>query len=64
MGMAAYEKNTGKPHLLLDGINLNILSKRDTGSDSLIDYYSVLWYGTVYIGTPPVKFTGMTLSFS
>jgi hypothetical protein len=66
MGMAAYKKNTGSPHPLLGGINLNILSKRDTASGGvpLTDYYSALWYGTVYIGTPPVEFTGMTLSFN
>jgi hypothetical protein len=62
--MVAYEKNTGNPHPLLGGINSNILSKRNIGSVPLTDGDSRLWYGTVYIGTPPVAFTSMTLFFS
>ena len=62
-GMVAYEKNTGSPHPLSGGINLKTSSKRSTGSDPLIDDNSDLWYGTISIGTPPVRFAGMTLSF-
>jgi hypothetical protein len=61
MGMTAYEKNTGSLHPLSGGIKTS--SKRSTGSDSLTDDNSDLWYGTISIGTPPVEFTGMTLSF-
>ena len=60
-GMVAYEKNTGSPHPLSGGIKTS--SKRSTGSDPLIDDNSDLWYGTITIGTPPVQFAGMTLSF-
>jgi cathepsin D len=57
--MAAYERNTGRPHPLVGGIITS--SKRATSSDSLIDYYEDLWYGTISIGTPPEDFTGVTL---
>jgi cathepsin D len=57
--MAAYERNTGSQYPLAGGITT--LSKRDTGSVSLIDYYANLWYGTISIGTPPKVFTGVTL---
>ena len=59
-GMAAYEKNTGKLHPFFNGNRTS--RKRSTGSVSLIDYYSHYWYGTISIGTPPVDYTGMTLS--
>ena len=36
------------------------LSKRGSGSDSLTDDNSQLWYGTISVGTPAVSFTGMT----
>jgi cathepsin D len=62
MGMAAYEKNTGKPHPLSGGIKTS--SKRATGSDWLTDDNSELWYGSISVGTPPVSFTGTTLSHS
>ena len=58
--MVAYEKNTGKPHPLASGIKTP--SKRATGSDPLTDGDSFLWYGAISIGTPPMPFTGMTLS--
>ncbi|KAI0279434.1 acid protease [Russula aff. rugulosa BPL654] len=54
-GMAAYERNTGSQYPLAGGITT--LSKRDTGSVSLIDYYADLWYGAISIGTPPKVFT-------
>jgi cathepsin D len=59
--MAAYEMNTGETHPLVGGIVT--LSRRDTGtgSDTLTDYYSVFWYGTISIGTPAVCFTGVPL---
>ena len=57
--MAAYERNTGRPHPLDGGIITS--SKRATGSDPLTDYYADLWYGTISIGTPPEDFTGVTL---
>ena len=60
-GMAAYEKNTGKLHPLFGG--LKTLSRRSTSSVPLVDYYSYLWFGTISIGTPPVNYTGMILSF-
>ena len=60
--MAAYKKNTGKPHPSSGGIKKS--SRRSTGSVSLINLYLDLWYGTISIGTPPVDYTGMTLSFS
>ena len=59
--MAAYERNTGKPHSLLGGIIA--LSKRDVGSDSLTDDNAQLWYGTISVGTPPKTFTGVTFFF-
>jgi cathepsin D len=58
--MVAYEKNTGHQHPLSDGIKT--LSKRATGSVSLIDDYNDLWYGTISVGTPAQDYTGMTLS--
>ena len=57
--MVAYEKNTGHPHPLSDGIKTS--SKRATGSVPLIDYYSELWYGMMSIGSPPQDYHGMTL---
>ncbi|KAN0118079.1 acid protease [Russula decolorans] len=54
-GMVAYERNTGRPHPLAGGIITS--SKRNTGSDTLTDYYNDLWYGTISIGTPPEDFT-------
>ena len=57
--MVAYEKNTGHPHPLSDGIKTS--SKRATGSVPLIDYYSELWYGMMSIGSPPQHYSGMTL---
>jgi cathepsin D len=57
--MAAYERNTGKPHSLLGGIIA--LSKRNAGSVSLTDYSAELWYGSISIGKPPKAFTGVTL---
>jgi hypothetical protein len=57
--MAAYERNTGRPHPLVGGIIMS--NKRDTGSDPLTDYSADLWYGTISIGTPPEDFTGVTL---
>jgi hypothetical protein len=61
--MAAYERNTGKPHPLVGGIITS--SKRDTGTGSvpLTDYDDAVWYGTISIGTPPKDFTGVTLFF-
>ena len=59
--MAAYERNTGRPHPLLGGIKAS--SKRDTGSVPLINDNAELWYGTLSIGTPAKDFTGVTLIF-
>lgn len=64
MGMAAYEKNTGKLHpLSRKNRNLKTSSKRSTGGVPLVDYFSFLWYGNISIGTPSVDYTGMILSF-
>jgi len=57
--MAAYERNTGRPHPLVGGITTS--SKRDTGSDPLTDYYADLWYGSISIGSPAKVFTGVIL---
>ena len=57
--MAAYERNTGRPHPLVGGIVTS--SKRDTGSVSLTDNSNFMWYGTISIGSPPKTFTGATL---
>jgi cathepsin D len=51
--MVVYEKNTGKQHPL---------SRKQDDTVQLTDDASDLWYGTISIGTPPVQFTGMTLS--
>jgi cathepsin D len=58
--MAAFQRNTGKPHPLAGGIKTS--SKRATGSVTLTDDNSDLWYGSIEIGTPAVPFTGMILS--
>jgi cathepsin D len=55
--MAAFERNTGRPHPLVGGIITS--SKRSTGSDQLTDYYAELWYGTISIGSPAKDFTGV-----
>jgi hypothetical protein len=60
-GMAAYQRNTGGQHPLAGGIVTS--SKRSVGGDPLIDDNAQLWFGTIDIGTPPVPFTGVTLSF-
>ena len=57
--MGAYEWNTGKQHLLAGGIKTS--NKRATSSVPLTDYNDDLWYGTIFIGTPPKAFTGMIL---
>jgi hypothetical protein len=59
--MAAYKTNTGETHPLVGGIVT--LSRRDSGSgsDTLTNYYSALWYGAISIGTPPVCFTSVSL---
>ena len=63
MGMAAYKKNTGTLHSLSSGIKTPESRKRETGTIPLSNQSVSLWYGTISIGTPPVSFTGMTLSF-
>lgn len=61
MGMIAFERNTGKPHSLIDGIVLS--GKRDTGTSVPLTPNSDLgmWYGNISLGTPAVHFTGMTI---
>lgn len=54
-GFAAYEKNTGSKHPLAAKSGN---SKRATGKDSLTDDSGELWYGTIEVGTPSVKYTG------
>ncbi|KAH9984050.1 aspartic peptidase domain-containing protein [Russula compacta] len=49
-GMVIYQKNTGTPHPLSDGIKIS--SMRTNGSDPLNDYIEQLWYGPISIGTP------------
>ncbi|TFK51920.1 acid protease [Heliocybe sulcata] len=53
-GFAAYQKNTGSPHPLAAK---SASRKRDTGSDSLTDDNSELWYGTIEVGTPATRYT-------
>ena len=60
MGMAAFKENTGNLHPLADGIKTS--RRRDIGNISLINESSYMWYGNIKIGSPPVKFSGMTLS--
>ncbi|KAH9984829.1 aspartic peptidase domain-containing protein [Russula vinacea] len=56
MGMKAFERNTGKPHNLIDGIVLS--GKRDTGSIPSTHYNDPgMWCGTISLGTPAVDFT-------
>jgi cathepsin D len=59
--MATYEANTGQSHPLSGGIKPT--RKRGSGGVQLTDVQNYMWYGTIYVGTPPEKFTGMTLSF-
>ena len=59
-GLIAYERNTGVTHPL-SGSTHNP-RRRDTGAVSLIDDNAQLWYGTIFVGTPPVSFTGTLLS--
>lgn len=62
-GMIAYERNTGEPHPLSNGIETSESSfgKRDTrtGSIMLTNLNDSLWYGTISVGTPPKNFTGV-----
>ncbi|EIW85946.1 Asp-domain-containing protein [Coniophora puteana RWD-64-598 SS2] len=52
-GFANYEKNVGKAHPLAKASS----SKRATGTDSLTDDSSQLWYGKISVGTPAVDYT-------
>ena len=61
--MDAYKKNTGTPHPLSHAIKTSKSDKRDTGTISLSNQSESMWYGTISIGTPPVDFNGMNLSF-
>ncbi|KAI0064928.1 acid protease [Artomyces pyxidatus] len=54
-GLVAFEKNMGEAHGLAQGIKTTV--KRGTGSDALTDDSAQLWYGTISVGTPAVKFT-------
>jgi cathepsin D len=53
--MDAYQRNTGKEHPLVRGIET---SNFRTGRVPLTDDNNFLWYGTISIGTPPKNFTG------
>ncbi|KAI0305995.1 aspartic peptidase domain-containing protein [Multifurca ochricompacta] len=50
-----FEINTGERHPL--AYDLEHLLKRATGSDPLTNYNSVLWYGSIQVGTPAKNFT-------
>ena len=63
MGMETYKKNTGMPHSLSGGIKTSESGKRDTSTIRLTNEGITLWYGTISVGTPPVNFTGIALSF-
>ncbi|KAH9066521.1 acid protease [Lactarius vividus] len=59
-GFLNFKKNTGETHPLADGLDLSHilgLLKRATGSVPLEDDSSVLWYGTIQVGTPSKSFT-------
>jgi len=56
--MDAYQHNTGMAHPLAGSIKPSA-GKRATGGVPLTDYYNVLWYGTIYVGTPQKAFKGM-----
>jgi cathepsin D len=53
-GLLNYERNTGKRHPLSLGIRD---FKRAIASNPLTDIQGQIWFGTVYVGTPPVAFT-------
>ncbi|KAI9440395.1 acid protease [Lactarius indigo] len=60
-GFLNFKKNTGRQHPLAKNLDLSRILrpslKRATGSVPLIDDYSVLWYGTIEVGTPSKSFT-------
>jgi len=53
-GMAIYEKNSGKPYPLSDGIKTS--RKRGSGVVPLSTNQFYSWFGTISIGTPPQDF--------
>ncbi|KZS90516.1 acid protease [Sistotremastrum niveocremeum HHB9708] len=52
--LAAFEKNTGSAHPAAVAAPTK---KRQTGSDSLTDDNSQLWYGKISVGTPATTYT-------
>ncbi|KAH9958948.1 acid protease [Russula dissimulans] len=55
-GIATYQRNTGMVHPLAGSFKPSA-RKRDTGAVPLTNDYDELWYGTIYVGTPPKPFT-------
>jgi len=67
-GIAAFEKNTGKTHSLATGFKTSKSGKRSDGviptmMIPVFNQNATLWYGTISVGTPPVDYTGIALSF-
>jgi cathepsin D len=54
-GFAAYERNMGHLHPLAS--TQVGTSKRTVGNEALTDDEEELWYGTISVGTPAVKYT-------
>ncbi|KAI9438009.1 acid protease [Lactarius indigo] len=53
-GFHTYQKNTGTSHPSAPKVKRNYHS---IGSERIHPWYSVLWYGTISVGTPPQPFT-------
>jgi cathepsin D len=55
-GFEAFERNTGARHPLAS--TQVGTSKRKVGNDALTDSDEELWYGSISVGTPAVKYSG------
>lgn len=53
-GLNHFQKNTGASHPAA----LKGTQRRATGADALTDDNRQLWYGSIFVGTPPNAFTG------
>jgi len=53
-GILNYERNTGQRHPLSRSVRD---FKRAIASNPLTNFNGQIWWGTVYVGTPPVAFT-------
>lgn len=57
-GFLAYERNMGKAHPFAMRVSSDVCGRDDgSGGDPLINDQSVLWHGSISVGTPPVNFT-------